>query len=355
MITIRENPEWDQTFNTEFNPYNDVYFRYGYFKLYQKHYQARPEAVFWEDSHISVIYTHLVRKIHLSDEYGDSNYFDLTTPYGYGGPIIMYRSEDKQEIITSIRKSYDEYRAHCMNNQYICEFTRYHPVFENHNRLLEAPSDQTCAGDVIVVDLRPNLDEIISKIKKGHKYNIRKSLQKGCSAAIISNPSKADIQDFMRCYNNMLSTRNAAQKYYFSFEFIEDHFKLFDSILIKILFDDTCIGAGIFIKGNKILHYHLSGSYRIKGVYPTDMILLEAIKWAKNQHLQYLHLGGGLSKDDSLFNFKSGFSDISMKFYIGKIIYMKSVYDQIVHSSNTDGKNNSFFPAYRQNNNDTIV
>ena len=355
MITIRENPKWDQILNTEFNPYDDVYFRYGYFKLYQKHFRARPEAVSWEDPYINVIYTHLVRKINLTDEHGNCNYSDLTTPYGYGGPIIMYRSEDKQEIIRSIRKSYDEYRAYCMNNRYICEFTRYHPIYENYNQLLEVPSSQTYAGDVVVVDLRPNLGDIISKIKKGHKYNIRKSLQEGCSVTITSNPSKADIQDFMQCYNSMLSIRNAAQKYYFSFEFIEDHFKLFDSILIKVIFNDTCIGAGIFIKGNRILHYHLSGSFRIKGVYPTDMILFEAIKWAKNQHLQYLHLGGGLSKDDSLFNFKSGFSEKSMKFYIGKNIYLKGVYDQIVNISNTDGKNNSFFPAYRQNNNDTII
>lgn len=355
MIAISENPKWDQILNTEFNPYDDVYFRYGYFKLYQKHFQAQPEAVFWEDSHVSVIYMHLIRKINLTDEYRDCNYFDLTTPYGYGGPIVIYKSEDTQENIASIRKFYDTYRAHCVNNRYICEFTRYHPIFENYKYSLEVPLSPIYVGDVVVVDLRPDLGEIISKIKKGHKYNIRKSLQEGCSVIITSSPSKTDIQDFMQCYNSMLSMRSAAQKYYFSFGFIEDHFKLFDSVLIKILFNDTCIGAGIFIKGNKILHYHLSGSSRIKGVYPTDMIIFEAIKWAKNKHLDYLHLGGGLSKDDSLFNFKSGFSEMSTKFYIGKNVYLQNVYNQLVNGSSTGGSSEAFFPAYRLNYNDTIV
>lgn len=350
MIVIDNKLEWNRIINEEFREFSDIYFKYEYFKLYQKHYSVRAEAIFWEDKNVKIFHARLVREIPYKDY---ENYYDLTTPYGYGGPLIINKNNNNINIIKkSIINFYKKYIHFCEKCNYTCEFIRFHPIYENHIYFKNIIPIEYI-NDVVVVDLVPSLEEIVKKIKKGHRYNIRKTIREGCNVTIVSNPSTRDLEDFINCYYNMLSRHAASKKYYFSINFIKDHFKLLNSILIKIIYDNLCIGSSIFIVGHRIVHYHLSGAYKIKGLYPSDLMIYEAIKWSKENGFKYLNLGGGRGRNDSLFKFKAGFSNIYKKFYIGKIIFNKKVYSDLV--SITGVNNTNFFPAYRAKLNNTIV
>jgi hypothetical protein len=61
-------------------------------------------------------------------------------------------------------------------------------------------------------------------------------------------------------------------------------------------------------------------------------------------------LGGGVggSDDDSLFRFKSGFSDSHFVFRIWKFIANESIYSELVENKKKLKElNNNFFPLYR--------
>ncbi|HJH27991.1 MAG TPA: GNAT family N-acetyltransferase, partial [Methanophagales archaeon] len=119
------------------------------------------------------------------------------------------------------------------------------------------------------------------------------------------------------------------------------------SILIEVKYNNRIIGTSMLILGGKIIHYHLSGAaYGLKSLYPSDLILWEAIKWAKENNFKLLHLGGGRAKNDSLFKFKKGFSNDIIPFYIGKKIFDIKAYQALLTMNPLSTTSNNYFPAY---------
>ena len=355
MNIVKGRIEWNSLLKEEFGKYNDVYFKYEYFELYKRYYNVEPEAIFWEDKNLKIFWTHLIRDISRIEQFKDFKYYDLTTPYGYGGPLTITKTEDEEKINKSLKIFFEEYKEYALKNNYVCEFIRFHPIFENwkfFNGILEIEY----LNDVVIVDLAKDLEEIWKNIKKGHRYNIKKTIKKGCEIEIINKPSIGDIEDFLNLYYETMDKNKASKKYYFPLEFINNHFNLLNAILIKLKYEKRVIGASIFIFGDKIIHYYLSGTaYAFKSLYPSDLILWEAIKWAKENDFKLLHLGGGRGKNDSLFEFKRGFSKDIIPFYIGKKVFDVKAYQALLTVNPMPKTSDEYFPAYRQGLDEKIV
>lgn len=355
MNTIKDRIAWNSLLKEEFSEYNDIYFGYGYFELYKRHYGGEPEAIFWADKSIKIFWTHLIRDISKIEQFKDFKYYDLTTPYGYGGPLIITKTGNKEKINKSLRDFFEDYKNYALKNNSVCEFIRFHPVFENQ-RFFNDIFDVEYLNDVVIVDLSKDLEEIWKGIKKGHRYNIKKSIREGCKVEVISNPHKKGIDNFIKIYYHTMDKNKASKKYYFPMEFLNDHFNLLNSILIEVKYNNRVIGTSMFILGGKIIHYHLSGAaYGLKSLYPSDLILWEAIKWAKENDFELLHLGGGRGKNDSLFKFKKGFSDDINPFYIGKKIFDMKTYQALLTINPISAASNDYFPAYRRGFDEKIV
>jgi lipid II:glycine glycyltransferase (peptidoglycan interpeptide bridge formation enzyme) len=92
-----------------------------------------------------------------------------------------------------------------------------------------------------------------------------------------------------------------------------------------------------------------------KGIFPTDLILWEAIKWGKNKKLQFLNLGGGMNhQNDTLFNYKKGFSNIVKKNYIGSKIFNLEKYIEFSSINKCEPNKDYFFPIYRKDINSIV-
>jgi lipid II:glycine glycyltransferase (peptidoglycan interpeptide bridge formation enzyme) len=138
----------------------------------------------------------------------------------------------------------------------------------------------------------------------------------------------------------------AAQKYYFSKEFIEDHFKLLDTVLVQLEYKNKIIGSSINPYGKNYIYGFLTGTSAEKNVYPSHLMLFELMKWAKDRNFKYLNIGGGLRKNDNLFLYKKGFSKKEFPFYIAKLIFNEDIYNELTNINNkVDSKN--YFPNYR--------
>lgn len=354
ILNVDKN-EWNKILDEEFNDFNDVYYRYEYFELYAKHYNVELGAIFWEDKNIKIFWTHLIRDISKIEQFKDFEYYDLTTPYGYGGPLIIKKIEDKEKVSKSLKAFFEDYGNCALRNNYVCEFIRFYPIFGNW-KFFNKIFNVEYLNDVVIIDLTKDLEEIWKNIKKGHRYNIKKSVEEGCIIEIISKPLISDIEDFVNLYYESMDKNKAPKKYYFPMESINDHFNLLNSVLIKVKYKKGIIGASMFIFWDKIIHYHLSGAaYGFKGLYSSDLILWEAIKWAKENGFKYLHLGGGRGKNDSLFEFKKGFSKEILPFYIGKKIFNMEAYQKLLTLNPTSIRPNDYFPAYRQGLDEKIV
>lgn len=343
MIVIDVKKEWNNILKENFLK-NDIYFKYEYFELYKKHYDVEPEALFWEDDNLKIFWSHLIRDISKLDLFKDSNYHDLTTPYGYGGPLIEIINPGN--VNASLNKFFEEYYDYIEKKSYICEFIRFHPFFNNDTLMDYCNAEYL--NDVIFIDLSVKIDDIWKNMKKGHRYSVRKSIENGCKVKFITSPSKSDINNFNELYQNTMGRNKASSKYYFSNEFIKDHLKLLDTLLVEIVLNGNVIGASMFLLGDEIIHYHLSGSeINLKKVFPSHLILFEVIKWAKEMKFKNFMLGGGRGSNDSLFQFKKGFSKSFIPFYVAKLNYDSQKYEKLTIKNPKCSTSNEYFPKYR--------
>lgn len=357
MKKITDQKDWNQVLKL-FPEMNDVYFSYEYFKIFAEHYNVKFEGFFWENQHLSIFWSHLVREIQNISDNSDQ-FFDLITPYGYGGPLIHCKSKIVSRIKDSLHLFMEDYYKFAREQNYICEFVRFHPILKNWELFSEGFQRQILLqynNDTVYIDLSNDLDNIWKEIGKGHKYNINKTDKENCKIILSETPLDCDIEAFISLYYDTMEKNCASDKYFFTSSFIKDHFSHLFSLLIAVECSDQLLGASMFITGNSIVNYHLSGSRKnIKGVYPSDFIIWSAIKWAKNHNFSYLNLGGGFGKNDSLFNFKKGFSKTIAPYYTGKIIFNVEQYEKLSKKCNQQDSQEKFFPLYRSGQHQAII
>ncbi len=351
---MKNGNNWNEIIETSFQEHSDVYFNFEYFELYSKYYDVKPEGIFWEDDNVKIFWSHLIRNLHKIEPLKKYNYKDFITPYGYGGPLIYPKNNQKGDVQKSIQKFFKDYYNWAQANNYICEFIRFHPILENW-KYLKGIIEVNYINDVVAIDLTESIEQIWRNMSKNTRYYSKKVQEEFEDIIIIKNPSKNEIDEFVSLYNETMDKNKASKKYYFSIDFIKDHFKL-GTLLIYCKNKDNVLGSSaMFLKGSKMMHYHLSATnYNFK-ISPTRAILWSAINRAKESGLKWFHLGGGRAENDSLFQFKKGFSKIIFPFHIGKIIFNNKVYDELTSLNSFSKQNPNFFPLYRVGYDDTIL
>lgn len=356
MEVITKGEKWNKTLEDNFIDI-DVYSKYEYYNLYEKHYDVKSESIFWEDDYLKVFWPHLIRDISKLDKCGDFSFYDLTTPYGYGGPLIQSDTDDEIRASESARSFFEDYKEYALKNGYVSEFIRFDPILMNW-KLFEGIFPVEHVNDVVLVDLSLEEDEILRNIRRSHKRTIKKSIKAGGKVRFIENPSEEDFSEFAELYCRTMDKTCADQKYYFSRGFIEDHFKLLklNTMLAVVEQGDDTLGMTIFLYENDSIYYHLTGiSYDAKNVYPSHLTVFEAIKWAKERNFKYLNLGAGKQKDDNLFEFKRRFSKLTRELCIGELIFNEDTYRELMKLNESIPEETSCFPKYRYGYDETIV
>ena len=358
MITVKDKETWNRILN-KLN-INDIFFYYEYFEIYKTNYNVDLEAVYWEDENVIIFFPHLVRNIKNIPLFKElkEDYYDLTTPYGYGGPVVKIKVDKENKIKESIKKFKLEYYKYALSRNYVCEFIRFHPILENHKYFCEIFNVEYI-NDIVYIDLTQSLDEIWKNMNNLTKRSIKKS-QKFCPIVqIVTSPEDIHIKDFLNLYYKTMDRHGAEKKYYFGKQFILDHLRKLGGIFILVKdIKNITASIALFVGSKENLYYHLGATnYEIAKKYkisPLRLVLWVAIKYAKEKNFRHLILGGGRISNDSLFKFKLGFSKKTKPFYIGEIVFNKKVYETLSNLAKIN-KEEKFFPAYRKNFDETIV
>ena len=102
----------------------DIYYNPEYCKLYEKIEDGTVETFTCESEAGKIEHLFIKRKIHSDTVDG---YFDIITPYGYGGPLII-DCRNKESLLAEFGKSFS---AYCEQNRIVSEFIRFHPISQN--------------------------------------------------------------------------------------------------------------------------------------------------------------------------------------------------------------------------------
>lgn len=334
------NEKWDKIVQN-FKDY-DVYYLREYVKAFYLHGDGEPQLIFYKDENIEAMNVVMKRKINsklllsmgITDEY-----FDYSTPYGYGGILIQGNIND-----FTIDKFFEEYTNHCNKNKIVSEFIRFHPLL-NNDEYLKSFCDVIPLGETISIPLTSK-NEIWDNLVGKNRNVIRKALKNGVK--IYWGRSKELYKQFMDMYNITMNKDNATDYYYFKEDFYKSVLEdlKYNSQIFYAVLDEKIIAMSIIMFCNESLHYHLSASNpKYLSLAPTNLLLYEVAVYGTNNGYKNFHLGGGLgSQEDSLFKFKRSFVKeyTPTHFSIGKKIYNQELYEKLAK-----GKKTNFFPAYR--------
>lgn len=333
--------EWDELLASFPDDKQDIYFKKKYLSLYETEKNKALCAVCIDDDNVMLM-------PFIRGEIND--YYDFETAYGYGGPVANIDDE------IWCHDAFDKIHAFLGENNYVCGFTRSHPLFSNERLLKESDGVGDNTGSVqllydrqtVAIDTSQNLEDIWQNQISSKNRNMIRKAEKN-QLEYRAEYDFASYEEFIAIYKKTMERLEADDFYYFDDSYFEKmRNNLSDcSFLGTVRKDGKLICAAIFMYSKKYGHYHLEGSdWNYSSLGANNYLLWKTACEMHNLGIKEFHLGGGTSsaQDDSLFKFKKAFSKNLKSFYIGKEIFNVPVYEEICN--NWEQNNAEKIPAY---------
>lgn len=335
FVVEAQDTKWSEIING--CKYFDFYHTQSYHLLEK---QNRPVLLVGIHDGITIALPLIIRQI------PNSELFDCTSAYGYCGPISNINLEEVPKSIINLFTA--ELLQFFKENDIVTAFSRLHPiisfgeVFDDFGQII--PINKTVA-----IDLKISPEEQRKQYRKSNKSELNQLQRKGYE--VVEAETDDEINSFIDIYNETMRRVEASNSYFFSQDYFYNFLKnkCFQNKLLLAKKDGVVTAGAIFTVTNTIMQYHLAGTTEayIKET-PMKLILDKARLMGNELGLEFLHLGGGVggSDEDSLFRFKSGFSDYRCLYQVWRIIVDEKKYQELVEKSKAN-KNSSFFPLYR--------
>jgi hypothetical protein len=299
---------------------HDIYFEKEYASLYLKEgqslftYRYEEGQYFLSNLAIKSPINNVCSKV------VDQEIYDLETPYGYGG--ILTNSND----IRFLERAFMRYYERCSEEHIVCEFFRFHPFMKLPHLLKEKLDLYTLDRQVVAIKLDQERE-----VRWGQYSSNTRNILRKCYKTLSVSFSK-NYDNFISLYYDTMKKNDASEFYYFDRTYFDKLFELEKVFLVDVKFEDRIISSGTFFRSGTLAHYHLSANspefYKLNGNY----ILLDffAQNSAENGS-SYLFLGGGRTAEpkDSLLKFKMRFSQKTLDFHLGGLVYDLETYKEL--------------------------
>lgn len=320
MVLNCTDLKWDEYVNKLPMNRQDIYFFRGHCQLGGMLEEGEALLFVYEEETNLGIYPFVKKEI--KSDLFEETYFDITTPYGYGGPV--FQKED-EEFKSRFEKAFLEY---CASENVIAEFVRFHPLLKNENgfkKKMQVLHNRT----TVWINLDQDIETIwMHEVATQNRNVIRKCEKNGLTVELST-----DFEEFKNIYYETMN-KVAAEDFYFFDDAYFDFMKNRDVYrILRVRREDETLAAAIFMGTGEYFHYHLAGSRREFLKYsPNNILLWEAMQYAKKNGFKKMFLGGGLtdSTEDNLFRFKKKFSSSVADFYIGKRVHNADIYNALI-------------------------
>lgn len=275
-------------------------------------------------------------------------YYDIVTPYGYGGPVIEEET-DREKLLAAYK---DCFLRYCEENSIICEFIRYHPILKNYEDFCSIYHN-VFSRHTVGTNLKDFDDPVQNEFSKSARKEVRRAERAGVNSVII--PAPGDLNAFRTLYEETMARNHADVMYYFPDEYYNIlTTDLRDYVLeVQAHLGGEIIASEIYLISNGLMHAHLLGSSStLLEISGGAIIEATAARWGKDNGYHYIHHGGGRSsaEDDPLYLYKKKFGkNTEFDFYTGTKIWNQTVYDKAVAIRLSYGEieNPAYFPIYR--------
>lgn len=345
-----ESTEWEETLA---RVSHDVYHLPRYVELAARMESGEPLAYFAGDGVHKMLMPLMIREVPSWSAGNGRTLYDASSPYGYPGLLVTGREEPGTEAFVS--EALAELLPTLAEAHVVSLFVRLHPLLWQPLESLAAEGTLVHHGETVGVDLRLSADEILMGIKKKHRRFVRKVEELEHRVHITDSIERID--DFLAVYYENMDRVQASDYYYFPREYFLD---LFTSLPAKVHLALLEIGGRVacvdlLTEVDGIIECHL-GATRTEFLSGSPSIPLTYYEclWAKERGDRLLHLGGGVGgREDSLFAFKAGFSQLRFPFHTWRRVVDQRTYQELAAAWGAElGREpdplDGYFPAYRK-------
>jgi serine/alanine adding enzyme len=340
----------------------DIHFLPEYGQVYAATYGVAPKLAVLERDNDLVVQPFIVRRLDelpfLKAQGAPGGFLDIANPYGFGGPLCACDGDAARETLLGAFER--EFTAYCEAESYASEFCSLHPLLGLAQDLERSGGAAPVAEkEVVYMDLAADDVELWRGVRKGHKSSIAKARREGVKVERVEC-SEANLEAFKGLYYATMERHQAADRWFFPQNFFANCLEILGEERASLHFaavDGELAAAAMLMHDFEIAYYHFAGSdLRFNAICAGNLLVYESARWAKRAGYRYFHLGGGVSSspDDSLFIFKSGFSERRATLYIYGRILDESVYRRLCqlklqYENETGWSGNiGYFPLYRR-------
>lgn len=323
--------------------YPDIYFARDFAKVYEE--VEGGKAYHLKTATANGVIENNVILREIPSNLAGGPYYDLTTPYGYGGPLITELKGKKEALIKDYQQMMEEFVC---RHKVVSEFVRFHPLVKNQQDFKSIYPIQ--ASSMTVATRISKEDTFSQQFSRSARKTVRKALRKGVSYRIVKGPD--DIAEFKAIYFATMDRNQADDFYYFDESYFEKLAAEFKEhlLLIEISYEKKVVAAALYFVYGDIIQAHLSGTLTdYLWLSPAYLIRYAVTQWAQKHRIKWIHQGGGRtnSKEDPLYRFKKRFSQTTDPiFFVGKKIWNNAIYQQLLAEKTVD-ESSDFFPLYR--------
>ncbi|QJB32258.1 GNAT family N-acetyltransferase [Chitinophaga oryzae] len=336
-VEITEKEQWNQVIHAAHT--HDFYHTWYYHQLSAAN--SHPFIFVFEKEGHFIAVPLLKRNIE------DTSYFDCTSVYGYAGPLSSHDFRDMSPLL--LQQFSQAFLQFLKKKKIVSVFTRLHPLIHQHFQPGKTGGLYD-NGKTVVIDLSLSVAERRQQYRKAFRSKINQLRDKGYK--VRQGVDEEDIASFAAIYLQNMQRLGASANYHFDKNYFSRLLQAtgFRSDILLASYEgrDT---AGVFLTCcNNIMQLHLAATHE-DFIHDSPMRLLveEASIFGQSKGMRHLHLGGGVGgQQDSLFNFKAGFSDQHLDFKTWRLIADTATYKALtLKKAPTPVMTDLPFPVYR--------
>ena len=316
LVSIQEHIKWQEILDAL--DIQDIYYTTQYFLSALKLDPGEACLFYFQCADGEVAYPFIKRKVNEDAP----RYFDIATPFGYGGPILNVQS-DSAALVSKFR---EEFIRFCKKEHIIAEFIRFHPSKRNA---------ESFKGYLQLLPLYDTYSLDLKKWQELSKLNDKVPAE----AEMRKLGTVRHMFEFLVLYYSNARRREEADSYYF---FTNDYFEALVSTLGPNLHlfgaytGEKLISACYVMAMGKTIHFHLEGNLpEAKNQHADRELLAKVADWGLENYYEKFHLGGSLDSD--LGDAKRAIANMpASTFFIGKYIHDQQLYDQFISLDDED-------------------
>ncbi|HSJ39014.1 MAG TPA: GNAT family N-acetyltransferase [Planococcus sp. (in: firmicutes)] len=266
-----------------------------------------------EDGHGETVYPFIKRQL-MSE---GSLFYDITSPFGYGGPVLKVRN-DGYKLASNFLRIFEDF---CKAEKIIAEYIRFHPVLNNAEFFIKQ-LDLITVYDTYTLQLNAYMSEAEQT-----------TAERADSGLIFKKLGTVkNMFDFLVLYYSTIRKREETDSYYF---FTNDYFESLVSALGPELHlfgaykDHKLLTASYVLTKGETIYHHLSGKSEDADLLEAEAVLLNNIaEWGAYNGFRYFHLAGKQpgSLTAEVEDSNKPYAVSSSTFFIARLVHDPEIY-----------------------------